>query len=47
MRLASLALLALVIGCASTSRPPKPSPCHYGAAVNPHRAVTQKLSHGR
>jgi len=47
MRLASLALLALVIGCASTALPPKSSPCHYGAAINPQRAAMQKPSHGR
>jgi hypothetical protein len=37
MRFASLALLALVLGCASPSRPPKPSPYHYGA-VTPRAA---------
>lgn len=29
MRLASLALLVLVVGCASPSPPKKPSPYHY------------------
>ncbi len=58
MRFASLALLVLVAGCASPSRP-KPTPYHYGVAanalrrdlmrVNPYRAPAsaKNPTHGR
>jgi type IV secretory pathway TrbD component len=48
-RIASLALLALLIGCASNERPPKPSPYHYGAAAgasNRAPASGTNSSHG-
>jgi hypothetical protein len=47
MRFASLALLALLLGCASPSRAPKPSPYHYGAVTDARRADKQPLLHGR
>jgi hypothetical protein len=47
MRFVSFAFLALVLGCASPSRPPKPSPYHYGAVTDVRRADKRPLSHGR